>query len=156
MNDSCSANGTSSALIASLTSARDTLNTYPFRIVSGVGVIFNYYTLYALNHSRLRFKFHDFLICRCCCNLVVCLLGIFYNQDVNPLWLCNECKIDYWLLFLQAYLVQISIRAALMASAISDILLINNRIALLFNKKESRFYTLSKKVSILLFNLKSN
>lgn len=156
MNDGCSANGTSSGLIASLTSAKDTLDTYPFRIVSGVGVIFNYYTLYALNRYRRRYKFHDFFICRCFCNLVVCFLALFYKQDLPGLVLCSECKMDYWILFFQSYLAMILIRVALMASAISDILLINNRIALLYNKKESRFYTLSKKVSIVMFHFTSN
>lgn len=159
MNDSCNASRTSSELIASLTGARDIIQTYGFRIISGAGVIFNYYTLYVLNNHQLKFKFYDFFRCRCFCNLVVCVLSIFMDLEVSALIVSEECTMDYWPLYLKLYLVMIPLRIALRSSAISDILLILNRIALLFDKKESQLYTLSKKVCItklVLIQLKNN
>lgn len=148
MNYNCNANRTSNELVASLTSAGDALQTYGFPIISGVGVFFNYFTLCALNNYQLKFKFYDFFRCRCFCNLVVCILGIFMDLRVVDLIVTEECTMDYWTLYLKLYLVVLPIRFAFMSSAISDILLILNRIALLFGKKKSKLYTLSKRVSI--------
>ena len=139
MNDGCSANGTSSGLIASLTSARDTLDTYPFRIVSGVGVIFNYYTLYALNRYRRRYKFHDFFICRCFCNLVVCFLALF--SDLNQEFLIEGRYLHVWKLtsfsiFIRCFLIHRGNRNKCYFFEFSK-LIVNFYFKLLFSKSNS-------------------
>lgn len=103
-------------------------------------------SLFSRNH-RLRFTFYNFFRCRCFCNLLLCIFGVFiYLEGFYHLIDKSDSKMNYWHLYLQVFLVYLPIRVSLHSSAILDIFLILNRMALLYNKKKSRFFTLSKKV----------
>ena len=111
-------------------------------VVSALGVLFNAYSLCLLLNKKLKFKFYDFFRCRCICNLVVCFVGTFTKAVYY-----RTSKNNYWSVYFQIFVFAIPLRIALMSTFISDILLILNRITLLFGKKMSIFYRLSKKVS---------
>lgn len=110
-----------------ITTAKDMLGNYAIRTVCVIGLLFNFYTLKALLDERLKLKFYNFQRCRCFCSVCICLLGIFYPS--YPL----EALIP--------------LRMGFLASAISDILLILNRVVLMYDQKKSIFYALSKKVN---------
>ena len=149
MNNSYTNN---SELIKSLTETKDILENYGIRLISIIGVVFNTYSLNVLPRKKadqsLTFKFYDFLWCRCFCNLLVCFFGIFFNPNIKLSLSCKECQSDYWQLYLQVFLNVIPLRIAFMSSAISDILLILNRVALLFDKRSNYLYKISIKVGI--------
>lgn len=117
------------------------INNYAICVVSIVGTVLNLFTLLLLANNSFKHKFYDFLRCRCLCNLVVCAFGIAY-VDV----FCRECPVNYVRLLLYSVLVHIPVRMAFLASAISDVLLIINRLLMLYDKKESGIYKLTKKV----------
>lgn len=116
------------------------INDYANCIVSIVGTVLNLFTLLLLTNNAFKHKFYDFLRCRCFCNLIVCAFGIVY-VDV----FCRGCPVNYARLLLYSNLVHIPLRMAFLASAISDVLLIINRLSMLFNRKESGICKLSKK-----------
>lgn len=120
-------------------------------VVSGIGTLFNIVTILLLTNRNFNLKFYDFLRCRSICNLAVCLVGIFLSEI--PL---EHEILNYWSLVSTWFVINVPMRIAFIASAISDNLIILSRLLNLYNKKNSVFYTLSKKVSYsFLYNLKS-
>jgi hypothetical protein len=149
MNNSNS-NENYSRLIESLSISKN-LFERSGNIVSIIGVFFNLNSLCIIKDNSLNFKFYDFLWCRCFCNLVVCFFGIFFNPVLLESIICKgSVRPNYWELYLQLFFVAVPLRIALMSSAISDVLLILNRVALLCYNKLSLFYELSIKVSYFL------
>ena len=130
----------------SLAITNEIIGGHGIRLVSIFGVLYNIHNSFVLRDKRLKIKFYYFLRCRCFCSLVVCILGCFLNPKITDPLVCQEIK-EWWSFYLQLFVVGIPFRIALMSSFISDILLILNRVALLFDKKLSKFYLLSKKVS---------
>ncbi len=119
-------------------------------ILSIFGAIFNTFSLLILLSSSLKHSFYDFLQCRCICNLIVSVIGIFYH--IFGGW--KLCGTDYATVFVQFYLLLLPIRIAFFASVISDNLLILNRLANLYEMKRSTFLKLSKTVITLLASFK--
>lgn len=142
MNNTCedysdiSPNG----LLHYLIEARDIVINYGIRGLSALGIILNVLSLIVIMRRQLSHNFYDFLRCRCICNLVVCIFALGYTRVVF-----SECVEDYRLIAFQ-WFGNILIRSALLASSISDNLVIINRYVILYNKQESIFNKLSKKV----------
>jgi hypothetical protein len=143
MNHNESHQNISSFLFALNNGQRDI--TWAVRAISLIGTLFNIFSSIVLINKQFKFRFYDFLLCRSICNLAVCLLGIFYEETV-----CKECTTDYWPLFINFFLVTLPLRAAFISTAISESLILINRLSLLFARKNSRFYNLSKTVSCIL------
>jgi hypothetical protein len=80
----------------------------------------------------------------------VCVIGIFYH--IFGGW--KLCATNYVTVFVQFYLLLLPLRIAFIASVISDNLLILNRLANLYDMKESTFLKLSKTVITLLASFK--
>lgn len=116
--------------------------------ISLFGAFFNTATILLLLLKMFDHKFYNFLRCRCVCNLVVCLFGVVYYglPDIE------QRTAEYIPLLLNWFLVNIPMRAALLASFISDNLLVVNRLITLCERKESVLYTLSKKVSCIIIS----
>lgn len=137
-------NNTTSEIVLALDLAREILINYGSRAISTVGILVNIFGILILQNKRLQEKFYHCLFCRCFCNMVVCLFGSLHNG--LP---CMKCQGDYTLTGLQMYFYYPWTRIALIASIICDVLLILNRLLLLFDKRNNVFYTLSRKVKIL-------
>jgi len=134
-----------SEIVQGLDLARDIIINYGSRGISIVGICVNLFGLKVLQDKRLEEKFYDCLFCRCFCNLIVCLFGSLHHRapDIGS-------QVNYVLGCLQVYLYFPSSRIAFIASIVCDVLLIFNRLLLLFNKKDCWFCTLSKKVVFIL------
>lgn len=127
-----------------LSKASDFVVNYGINGVSLVGIFFNIVTITVLATRFFEHKFYNFLQCRCICNLAVCLTGVFFKELAN-----RGEEVEYLPLFLNWFVINIPMRIFFLASVISDNLIILNRLTNLYNKKESIFYGLSKKVSFL-------
>ena len=125
-----------------LNKASELVLEYGIHGVSVFGSLFNIVTIIVLATNFFDHKFYNFLRCRCICNLTVCLVGIFYIDLPN-----TNVTVEYLPLYYNWFLVFYPMRVFFWASAISDNLIILNRLAVLYKKNNSIFYTLSKKVS---------
>lgn len=121
---------------------------YGIHGVSMIGTILNLLTIILLNSHKFKHKFYNFLWCRCVCNLLVCVVGIFTQS--SP---CEFCLYDYLDLYFLMYGVLFSTRIALFASAISDNLLILNRLYNLYPDMNEAFDSLPKLVKVIHFNI---
>ena len=124
-----------------LSKAADSVVEFGVHGVSGIGTIFNIITIILLANRKFEHNFYDLLRCRCVCNLAVCLLGIFFIPLPG-----KEVTVEYFPLVLTWFCITWPMRAAFFASVISDNLLISNRLANLYEKSNSVFFKLSKKV----------
>lgn len=124
---------------------RETIIDYGIRGASIMGILFNPLTILIMaNSQQFKNKYYNFLRCRCVCNFLVCAVGIFIQS--TP---CEQSHYDYWNLHFLMYAVQFTTRIVLLASAISDNLLILNRFYNLFPNEKIAFDSLSKKVNII-------
>lgn len=139
LNDTSS----TSEIVMALDLARIIVSNYGSRGISMVGIFVNLFGLLVLRNKHLEEKFYDCLFCRCFCNLVVCLFGSFHHRPS-----CMMCPNNFLFEVYQRSFYYPWSRIALMASIICDILLILNRLVMLFNKRNNVFFTLSKKVNI--------
>ena len=114
---------------------------YSIRGISVIGTLFNISTIIVLTRPKFRHNFYNFLRCRCCCNLFVCLVGIFF-YDLPDI----ETQCDYISLLFIWNVTILPMRVAFLSSFISDNLLVLNRLLNLYEMKSSIFYRLSKKV----------
>jgi hypothetical protein len=91
------------------------------RSIGGIGILVNLFFVIIISHRTLRHKIYDFLWCRQFTNLLTCLsVAASYG-------FCFGCEYDSeWLPYYTWYIV-IAIRGLLLASFISDILLMSNR-----------------------------
>ena len=136
-------NSTSSDIVGRLAIAEDVI-IYIIRGISAFGALFNLTTILILfKKSKFQHKFYDFLQCRCVCNLCVCLLLAYYVPLV-----CRGCEADYTSLIVNLFVIQFPLRMILMASSVSDNLLIYNRLVNLYQRTNSIYYNLSKKVRV--------
>lgn len=135
-------NSTTGDIAVKLGTAEEVIS-YAIRGISAFGVLFNLTTILLLFKSKFQHKFYDFLQCRCVCNLTVCLLFAYYSPTA-----CRGCVVDYKSLIVNIGFL-FPLRMALIASGISDNLLILNRLANLCRWSNSVFSTLSKKVNVL-------
>lgn len=119
MNTTDSSN--SSQIVQYLNLAVEITN-YSNSVLSAIGTLLNLITIIILSRPTFDHTFYDFLQCRTICNLVVCLFGIFFQE--LP---CRNCHSNYRRLLFDYYVILIQMRAAVLASSISDILLISNR-----------------------------
>lgn len=117
---------------------------YIIRSVAAVGILLNLLTVILLFSKKFEHKFYDFLQCRCVCNLIVSLFTVY----TSPLQ-CRGCEDDYTSLFINIFVIQWPTRSAYLASAVSDNLLVLNRLVNLYQSRDSVFNTLSKKVNVL-------
>ena len=124
--------------------AAEILVDYGIRGISGVGTLINVITILVLLQKVFKGKFYDFLRCRCVCNCVICSICVFYRND-GILEGAEEVYVRIWISW---YVFAIALRIALLAAFIADNLIVLNRLANLYDKKQSIFYTLSKKVSL--------
>ncbi len=118
------------------------LENYVNRAISGTGILLNLFFLCTLLNKKLKHKIYNFFWARSFCNLVVCIFGLtFFNfaSEFEPLPL-------YMMIF-RLYINGPTIRAAFLASTISDILLILNRHYCL-DKKVNCFTEMAKKLNI--------
>jgi hypothetical protein len=129
-----------SAVVAYLNRSSEAV-TYGINGVSFIGLVFNISTLIVLAYPKFRHKFYDFLRCRCICNIVICIVGSFFDELPQ-----RYTTVEYSSLYIYWFFIGLPMRIVFLASAISDILLISNRFITLNNRKSSVFYTLSKKV----------
>ena len=142
MNVTCQDYGhiSPNGLLNSLIVARDYVINYGIRGISALGIILNVLSLIVIMCKQLSHDFYDFLRCRCICNLVVCVFALGYTRVVF-----SECVQDFRLIAFQ-WSGNVLIRTVLLASSISDNLVIINRFLTLYNKNNSIFNRLSKKV----------
>lgn len=110
-------------------------------IISFIGSILNFGIIINLIFANTFYKSFNFIRCRSICNLLVCILGNFFVTLPE-----RDCVGDYATIYRYMYMFNRPLRIALFASIVSDILLILNRKASLYEENESVFYTLSKKV----------
>lgn len=132
---------TTNALVLALDLAQEIIINSS-RILSIIGIFVNLFGLLVLRNERLVEKFYGCLFCRCVCNLVVCLFGSIHYKRV-----LMESPMNYSLALYHAYFYFPLTRIAFMASINCDMLLILNRLVLLFGKKKNLFFILSKKVN---------
>lgn len=125
-----------------LNKVSDLIVEYGIHGVSVFGSLFNIVTIIVLATNFFDHKFYNFLRCRCICNLAVCLIGIFLDELPKT----NE-TVEYFSLFYQLFAITLPLRVFFIASAISDNLIILNRLATLYEKNSSIFFTLSKRAS---------
>ena len=142
MNNSFSINQSNSSQLGVFLNLATEITNYGIPIVSLIGFAFQILTIIVFSNPWFEHCFYNFLQCRSICNLVVCLTGIF-NQPFP----CQNCHTDYLRLNFDWYLVCLQ-RMAIAASALSDVLLILNRLVTLYELKASIFNRLSKKVSV--------
>lgn len=124
--------------------AREIIIDYGIHVVSIMGILLNPLTMLIMASQEFKNKYYNFLRCRCVCNFLVCAVGIFTQS--TP---CERCHYDYWNLYFLMYAVQFTTRIVLLASAVSDNLLILNRFYNLFPNEKMAFDSLSKKVNIM-------
>lgn len=131
----------------------DGVTAHGIHYISLVGTFINILSLYVLTNKDFKHNFYDFLRCRCFCNLLVCLIGIFDTKIIPE----NQAA-DYTGLYSDWYLIHIPKRGILFGSAISDNLLVMNRLVSFYEIKDSIFFSLSKKVTFLnrIFSIKFN
>lgn len=125
-----------------LNKASDLVIQYGINGVSVIGALFNFATLIVLATNYFDHRFYNFLRCRCICNLAVCSVGIFYYDLTNI-----NVTVEYLPLYYQWLVIRLPMRLFFSASIVSDNLIILNRLAVLYKKHDSIFYTLSKKVN---------
>jgi hypothetical protein len=97
------------------------INQYIIRITGGVGVLVNLFFVVLLCHTSLRHNIYKFLWCRQFINLVACF------QIATSNGFCSGCSFDSEWMAYYSWCSQVTIRVFLLASFISDILLILNR-----------------------------
>ena len=119
----------------------DLVVVYGVHGVSVIGTIFNIITIIALATRFFDHSFYNFLRCRCVCNLGVCVVGIFFYD--NPK---QHESVEYLPLVFNWFFATIPMRILFFASAVSDNLIVLNRMDTLHEKRNSIFLTLSKKV----------
>lgn len=141
MNASYLANQSNSSRFERYLDLATEITNYGIPVVSAIGTLLQLTTITIFSSSWFEHKFYDFLTCRSICNLIVCLIGIFNKQVPG-----EYQKTEYLPLLVKIYLLHIPMRIAYLASAISDNLLILNRLATLYAWKTSIFNRLSKKV----------
>jgi hypothetical protein len=141
MNQSLAIQKNESETALLLTRAKDIVMEYGVNGVSVIGTLFNLATIIVLTNRKFEHNFYDFLRCRCVCNFFVCLLGIFLK--ILPV---QQETVEYFPLVFNLLAINTLMRAAFIASVISDNLLILNRLTTLHKKRDSLFYSLSKKV----------
>ena len=106
------------------------IRDYFSRIVSGLGIFLNLIFLVILLSKKLKNSIYSYLWSRSFCNLIVCIFGLVYMDPPDQ-------RLDRPL-YLQIHQVIISgftIRTVLLASAITDCLLILNRYFNLSNRQ---------------------
>ena len=126
----------------------DHMVNYGIHGISIVGTLFNLATVSILFTKTQIFRgnFYDFLRCRCICNLVTCIICIYYQRLLKST-LCEQCPTDYIGLYIDWFAFTVPLRVAFLAAFIADIFIVLNRLANIYDKKKSVFYSLSKKVS---------
>jgi len=91
------------------------------KTIGGIGILVNLCFVIILSHRTFSHKIYDFLWCRQFYSLFTCLSVASSNG------FCFDCDYDSeWLTFYSLY-IAVTIRVFLLASFISDILLIFNR-----------------------------
>jgi hypothetical protein len=133
-----------------ITKARDLLIDYGVRGISAAGVLFNLLTIIVLHKKNIfKHSFYEFLRCRCICNLLVCLVGIYFQR---PDKFCENCVANYIEICINWFAVIIPGRIAFLAAIISDILIISNRLSTISSNDQNKgfFNKLTKKVNLLI------
>ena len=133
-----------------ITKARDLLIDYGVRGISAAGVLFNLLTIIVLNKKNIfKHSFYEFLRCRCICNLLVCLVGIYFQR---PDKFCENCVANYIEICINWLAITIPCRIAFFAAVISDILIISNRLSTISSNDQNKgfFNKLPKKVNLLI------
>jgi hypothetical protein len=131
-----------------LNKATDLLIVYGFRGMSVIGTLFNITTIIVLRRNIFKGSFYEFLRSRCVCNILVCLICCFYKKLDS---MCEGCEDDFVDIYINWVVFCLLLRVAFFASFIADILIVLNRLAMMFDRKNSFFYALSKRVNIFEF-----
>ncbi len=129
-------NTTSSDSVLRLQLIRDLITTYGIPVISVIGTVLNICSGTLLLKVQLTHSFYQFLFCRCVCNLLVCLFGIFFSNLVCE----KECTDSFVHLNIHWFLLIFPKRSALLASFVSDILLILNRMLTIYERKDCNYF----------------
>jgi hypothetical protein len=128
------ANMTTSFLVLIQTS--NIIENYAIRFISIAGVVLNFISLVIVLNKDLNHFIYTYIWSRFFCNSIVCATGAGY---VKPCTI--NCRQTYFAVFYQWYLNGIPLKVALLASTMSEILLILNRVYILIRRPSclSRF-----------------
>ncbi len=119
------------------------LKTYVIRIVSGLGVFLNIFSMIICANKKLTHHIYSYLWCRGLINGLVCLLGASFLQLPLP-----PTPQSYALVFVSLYIINIPMRVAFLASAFEELALILNRLFVI-QKKHNYFSQMSKVQNII-------
>ncbi len=121
------------------------LLNYLGRVISGFGILLNTFFLFLLLKKCFKNQIYNYFWSRAFCNLIASIFGVIFVQF--PLELMTYEK---YTLIHQLYISGFGTRAVLMASSVSDILLIVNRYYSMTERRNSFFAKISKKTNLFL------
>ena len=110
-----------SALFQDLDLIRVIIRDYFSRKVSGLGIFLNLIFLVILLNKKLKNSIYNFFWSRSFCNLIVCIFGLAYMDPLK-----QKVERPLYLLIHQVYIIGFTIRIVLLASTMTDCLLILN------------------------------
>lgn len=144
MNQSQMINNSSNSHNTSfLTDASDIIQSYVIKSISALGIVFNIFSIILLLRKVSTQQIYKFVFCKFFCNTFICSIGLFYSNIICP----KLCEIRYTDLFVQIFISGLPLRIAILASSISDIILLLNRYLIL--KRSHRSFKQSKMVILL-------
>ena len=96
---------------------------YVIRIVSGLGILLNIFSMFICLNRTLTHHFYTYIWCRILINGIVCLFRVAYLQIHIP-----PVPQLYMLIFTTPYIINVPVRIAYLASVSSELALILNRL----------------------------
>ncbi len=130
-------------LYIGLINTTDIIENYAIRVIAIAGVILNFTSLLIVTHKDLKHYIYNYIWCRFFCNLIVCITGAGYVKNC-----IKDCNQSYFLVFYQWFLNGIPMKIALFSSAMSEIMIILNRVLIL--KRRNSFLKRISKLKILM------
>ena len=117
-------------------------NTYVLKVVASLGIFFNFGILVILKTDSFKYSIYRCISSKFFCNLIVCITGLFLRVPACPIY----CE-DTYHHILYGWCSLNSFYISLLASLVSDILLLLNRYYVLKSVKFF-FQTMSTKLNI--------
>jgi len=118
------------------------LHEYIDRVMSGIGILINGFSLVILSNKKLKHDIYNFFFCRALFNIILCLT-IAGSID----WIYLNQEGTYYLIAYQFYISYICFKVILMSTSISDLFLVIERYFVITKKKNS-FIKLPKMLNL--------
>ncbi len=127
-----------------LSEINSAIKMYVLRIISGFGIALNILSMIICFNKKLTNHFYSLLWCRSLINGAVCLFGVSFLQLSAP-----PVPQSYALAFATVFIINLPMRITFFVSAVSELLLIMNRLYVIENK--TNFFSKMSKISNLVF-----